>query len=306
MVRGSRRGVAALLIVSALGACTPGVANPVETTAPRSTSTSGDTTTTLATTTTTVATTTTTPATTTSNAPTTSTTSEVDADVRIPEGEGPFPAVVLVHGGGWVTGDPVIMEPLAEQLTSNGFLTVNTTYELATLEEASFPEAVRDVACAVSYASQLPDSDGTVAVIGHSAGAHIGAVVALTGDQYDSDCIANGNPMPARFVGLAGPYDVDRLGLAMLPFFGVVPDAAPEIWTAGNPQKLTSANPELEALIMYGERDGLVDPSFAIEFHEALLGAGADSLLELVEGARHNDMHDPELVGDLIITWLTR
>jgi hypothetical protein len=57
---------------------------------------------------------------------------------------------------------------------------------------------------------------------------------------------------------------------------------------------------------MYGENDGLVAVSFAVEFHQALMESGSDALLELVEGARHSDMHDPDLVGDLIVTWLSR
>jgi hypothetical protein len=57
---------------------------------------------------------------------------------------------------------------------------------------------------------------------------------------------------------------------------------------------------------MFGEFDGLVDDRFASDFHQAIVEAGGDSLLELVEGARHNDMPDPTFVGDLIVTWLER
>jgi hypothetical protein len=130
--------------------------------------------------------------------------------------------------------------------------------------------------------------------------------VALTGDRYAKDCPVPGSGVPERLVGLAGPYDVDRLGLVMLPFFGTGPNGDPEAWAAGNPLLLADQNTELSSLIMYGENDGLVDASFAIDFHEALVASGADSLLELVEGARHNQMRDPEWVGDLIVVWLDR
>ncbi len=112
--------------------------------------------------------------------------------------------------------------------------------------------------------------------------------------------------MPEKFIGLAGPYDTDRLGLAVLPFFGAGPELEPELWKAGNPMEHTSRNPSLAALIMYGDEDGLVEPGFAIDFHNALTDSGVNSLLELVEGARHADMDDPEWVGDLIVTWLQR
>jgi acetyl esterase/lipase len=198
------------------------------------------------------------------------------------------------------------MGPLASHLNENGILTVNTRYRLSTLDRPGFPGAVEDVACAVNYAAGHPESNGSVAVVGHSAGAHIGAIVALTGGDYPGDCPFTGPGVPARFVGLAGPYDVTRIGPVLAVFFGESSEADPDTWSAGNPQELTDENPELDSLIMYGELDGLIDDRFAFDFHDALQESGSSSLLELVEGARHNDMHDPDLVGELIVTWLHR
>jgi acetyl esterase/lipase len=224
----------------------------------------------------------------------------------VPDGEGPFPAVVLVHGGGWVAGAPRLMAPLARHLTENGFLTVSAAYTLASRDRPGYPAAVEDVACAVRFASLHPDSDGTVAVIGHSAGAHIGALVSLVGDRYRGDCPFGGPGLPDLFVGLAGPYDVTRLGIAVAGFFGGPPDRLPEEWEAGNPINFPAENSDLDTLIMYGELDGIVVDGFAIDFHNALMDAGVDSLLEQIAGARHNDVHNPTLVGDLIVTWLER
>jgi dienelactone hydrolase len=302
MARRPGRRLTALLTLLALAACSPvsGQAGPTSEPGPSS---SPPTTTVPETTTSTLDPTTT-------SAPPFTTTSagsvEVDAEVAVPSGDGPFPAVVLVHGGGWVTGSPDLLRPLADYLVEQGYLTVNTRYALADFDNAGFPEAVDDVACAVRYAATHPDSDGTVAVIGHSAGAHIGALVALTGDQYGADCPHPGSGVPERFVGLAGPYDVSRLGIAIVAFFGAGPEQAPEVWDAGNPQLLTDENTALDSLILYGDEDGLVDASFAIDFFEALSLSGSQSLLELVEGAGHNEVHDPDLVGDLIVTWLER
>ncbi len=182
---------------------------------------------------------------------------------------------------------------------------MNTPYELA-VQEASFPAAVDDVACAVRLASSLPSSNGVVTVLGHSAGAHLSALVALTGERYGSECPYPYSGGPDALVGLAGPYDVDRLGLMMLPFFGGGPNVEPDAWEAGNPMKLITSDIDFPTLIMFGDRDALVDPSFALDFHQALTDAGADSTLELVEGARHMDLRDPATVGELIATWLER
>ena len=297
MARGPIRGFLAVLIL-AVAACAPSVGIETTTTGAPTTTTSAP-----------AAATTSTPPTT--SAPTATSTgmtavSEIDAEVTVPDGEGPFPAVVLVHGGGWVAGAPGIMDPLADFLNENGYLTVNTRYTLATFDRPAFPDAVEDVACAVRHAASHPDGDGTVAVIGHSAGAHIGALVALTGDDYPGDCPYPGSGLPDRFVGLAGPYDVSRLGIAIAAFFGGGPERVPDLWKAGNPLNFAGANPDLQALIMYGDLDGIVADVFAVDFHETLIESGVDSVLEVVEGARHNEMHQPDLVGDLIVTWLGR
>ncbi|MGH3649635.1 MAG: alpha/beta fold hydrolase, partial [Acidimicrobiia bacterium] len=247
MAHGPSRRILAVLIALLLGGCSGGeiagttltstTVRPAPTTSPPLTTTS------------------TVPGTTTTGAgPSTTTGSsiDIDAEVQVPDGEGPFPAVVLVHGGGWVAGGPSVMRPLANHLLDNGFLTVNTRYRLATRDHPGFPEAIDDLACAVRYAAAHPASDGSVAVVGHSAGAHLGAIVALTGDEYGQDCAVPGTALPERFVGLAGPYDVSRLGMAMTAFFGAGPSTAPEAWRRGNPQLLTEQNPGLEALIMYG------------------------------------------------------
>jgi acetyl esterase/lipase len=226
-------------------------------------------------------------------------------EVRVPDGEGPFPALVLVHGGGWVAGTPSLMSDLARYLTGEGYLTVNTGYTLSN-RMAGFPAAVDDVACAIRHAAAHPDSDGSVAVVGFSAGAHIGALAALDGSIYGERCSLTEPVIPDRLVGMAGPYDVSRLGALILPFFGVPPAEDPELWTAGNPLRQAGRNPGLSTLLLHAGNDGLVDLDFATDFATALTDAGSEALVEVVEGARHGDLQDPHVVGDLVAAWLAR
>ena len=303
MVRGPGRSLPSLLtftvLVLTLASCSASAqttvsSGPLPTTTVTSPPTSTTSTSTTSTTTTTAATNTTTVA---------DPLPEIDAEVLIPDGAGPFPAVVLVHGGGWVAGSPEMMQPLADFLTNEGYLTVNAAYTLS-FEQPGFPAAIDDIACAVRYAAAHPDSDGTVVVLGYSSGAHISAVVALNGDDYAADCPIPGTGVPDRLVGLAGPYDVARLGPLMIPFFGATPGEDPDAWRAGNPLNLVDQNPDLESLLLYGGDDEIVDSSFAFDFAEALNGAGSEALVEEVEGALHTEMFEPSLVGDLVATWL--
>jgi acetyl esterase/lipase len=292
VVPGSGRRVAARLIAAALAILV--VAACESTSGPETTRTTSV-----------AATTTLSPTASSTGATITTPFSSADLEILVPEGEGPFPAVVLVHGGGWVGGSPELMSDLARFLTEAGFLSVNTAYTLSN-GVAGFPTAVDDVACAVRNAADHPAGDGTVAVVGHSAGAHLAALVALDTDVYGQGCAVTEPTIPDRLVGLAGPYDVARIGPLIAPFFGVPPNENPEMWQAGNPLNQVANNPDLISLIMHGEEDGLVDLTFATDFTEALTNAGSEAVVEVVEGARHNEMHDPDVVGDLIVTWLKR
>jgi acetyl esterase/lipase len=227
-------------------------------------------------------------------------------EVLVPEGEGPFPALVLAHGGGWVGGSPSQMGDLARFLTDQGYLTVNTSYTLSN-GLAGFPLAVDDVACAVRHAAAHPDSNGSVAIVGFSAGAHIGALVALDGEgRYGDRCSLPDPVTPDRFVGLAGPYDVARLAPLVVPFFGVPVSEDPELWVTGNPLRQAAGDPGLDSLLLHGENDALLDLGFAADFAEALTEAGAEALVEVVEGAGHGDLQHPGVVGDLVAAWLAR
>ncbi|MDH3190294.1 MAG: alpha/beta hydrolase [Acidimicrobiia bacterium] len=221
----------------------------------------------------------------------------------IPAGDGPFPAVVLAHGGGWIVGEPASIQPLADFLTDNGFLTVNASYQLA-LQAPGFPAAIEDIACAVRYAASHPLGDGTVVVIGHSAGAHIGAVVALTGASYSGSCELVGGGIPDGFIGLAGPYDVLRVGAIMTPFFGNPIEDSPDDWEAGNPTHLAANNPALRALLIHGAIDQVVPPDFSQNFYQNLVDGGVAAELVILESVDHAGVRSPSIVGETILEWI--
>src|SRR6202035_311701 len=58
--------------------------------------------------------------------------SSLRLDAQIPDGPGPFPAAILVHGGGWVAGDRTSnVQPLFEPLSDAGFVWFSVSYRLA-------------------------------------------------------------------------------------------------------------------------------------------------------------------------------
>lgn len=104
-------------------------------------------------------------------------------DLYAPSAPGPHPVVVFVHGGGWRTGDKrnaAVGEEKAAFFTREGFVYVSLNYRLS--PKAAHPAHIEDVAAGVAWVgSHVAEHGGDprrIAVMGHSAGAHLAALVA--------------------------------------------------------------------------------------------------------------------------------
>jgi alpha-L-fucosidase 2 len=106
-------------------------------------------------------------------------------DATIPPGEGPFPAAILVHGGGWVRGNRTVdVEPLFKPLTAAGIAWFSISYRL-TADFTQFGAAVSDVETAIrfvkAHAKEYRIDPERIALIGESAGGQLALMAALEG-----------------------------------------------------------------------------------------------------------------------------
>lgn len=118
-------------------------------------------------------------------------------DVYPAPGDGPAPAVVFVHGGGWVIGDKsgIATAPFAlDFFADEGFSVVSTNYRLITdpgSPNATWDDQPTDVAAAVAWVSEHADElcidAERIVLIGHSAGAHIVALVGSDGSYLEAE-----------------------------------------------------------------------------------------------------------------------
>lgn len=95
---------------------------------------------------------------------------------------GLFPIVIMIHGGGWKSGDRSMLHPMAAKLAKNGFAAVTVEYRLS--PEAKFPAAIFDLKSSVRWLkanSQKYDIDtNKIAVLGCSAGGTLAALLGAT------------------------------------------------------------------------------------------------------------------------------
>lgn len=165
------------------------------------------------------------------------------------------PVVVFFYGGSWDSGDRADYRFAAEALTSQGFVAVVPDYRV--YPEVLFPDFLDDAAKAARWVKDNIARHGgdpqRVFLMGHSAGAHIAAMLAL-----DAEYLAKVKLAPKDFrgmIGLAGPYDFLPLKKQTLKtIFG--PEEGR--WRSQPINYVSGNNPPL--LLLVGKKDTLVSP----------------------------------------------
>lgn len=99
------------------------------------------------------------------------------------------PAVIMIHGGGWVEGDKSSFDHYCTQFAKLGFFCATINYRLA--REAPYPAAIEDCKCAIRWLRTHADEynvDGSrIAVYGNSAGGHLALMAAMAGKDAGFD-----------------------------------------------------------------------------------------------------------------------
>ena len=126
-------------------------------------------------------------------------------DAFLPEGTGPFPVAIVVHGGGWVAGDRSRnVEPLFQPLVEGGFVCFSISYRLAR-EMYLLGAAVEDVEQAIRYVQahcqEYKGDPGKIALVGESAGGQLAAMAAL----------GKGGSAIKAVLALYAPTDLEQL-----------------------------------------------------------------------------------------------
>lgn len=103
-------------------------------------------------------------------------------DVYQPAKKGKYPALIMIHGGGWRSGNKTMERPLAQQIAEQGYVTIPVEYRLSL--EAKYPAAVHDIKTAIRFVKDNAEKysiDTTrIAIEGESAGGQLAMLVAMT------------------------------------------------------------------------------------------------------------------------------
>ncbi len=213
-------------------------------------------------------------------------------------GEGPFPTIVCIHGGGFRAGSREGYNALCIKLAQHGYAAMTVSYRLA--PKFKFPAAIYDTKAAVRWAranaAKYKIDPDRIGVTGGSAGGHLAQFLAVTSDvkEFEGE---GGNPTAsskvACVVNVYGPSDFTKS-------YGKSVDAAEvlPLWLGGN---LETARPmhirssplnwvtpnAAPTLCIHGTEDKYVAHEQAAWMIDRLKACGVEADLLTLEGAGH-------------------
>lgn len=139
---------------------------------------------------------------------------DLHLDLFAPVKGGLYPGVLLIHGGGWRSGDRSMEIPMAQLLASHGYVTATVEYRLSV--EALYPAAVQDLKTALRWmranASKYNIDTTKIAVYGCSAGGQLAFFLGATNGikKFEGEGYLNYSSNVQSVVTLDGIYNMTR------------------------------------------------------------------------------------------------
>lgn len=232
-------------------------------------------------------------------------------ELRLPAGKGPFPVVAVIHGGCWTRSfeDATGTSPLADMLTKRGIATWNIEYRARGDAGAGYPGTFQDVGAAVDHlralARRYPLDLKRLAIVGHSAGAHL-ALFAASRSKLKGP-LGSGALKPVAVAAIDGPgsirefvgVDKDVCGQPVIvPLLGGTPAEKPQAYQDASP--IDHLPLGMRTLLVRGAL------GFSMDAYEAKAKASGDDVRTIATNPKdHFDVITPGLPnGEKVADWL--
>jgi acetyl esterase/lipase len=265
---------------------------------------------------------------------------ELTLDLAAPDpavhGPGPYPGLVLLHGGGWNIGH-LYSDDFRDRLqegADHGYVTITVDYRLTAKSEPDlitprwpWPAQIQDVRCAVrwlrAHAEERDVDPDAIGASGYSAGGHLAMMLGIADHEPGFDgsfCTHDASAAVRAVVSQSGPADLvtmfpqtEAIGRYWVNRLLALPgdatpdddrapydDASPAFWL--DPE--AGAAPLMQ---LQGEEDTLVPPEGQEDLHAAFEAAGLASTLLLFEGGGHGWTGDADVrAREQGLLWLDR
>lgn len=159
-------------------------------------------------------------------------------------------ALIIIHGGGWRTGNRAMHYPLAQHLARRGYVCITPEYRLST--EALYPSAVHDIKAVIRWVKlhvkEFDIDTATIAVAGHSAGGELAAFMGATNGKTEFEghlCNDKSSSRVGAVIDMdgilafihpeSGEGDDGKRTSAATYWFGYSKKENPELWMEASP-----------------------------------------------------------------------
>lgn len=233
---------------------------------------------------------------------------ELKLDLARPQGDGPFPAIVFIHGGGWSGGNRQGYRGQIQEAAKRGYVAATISYRLMKYDQAKketttatpiFPAQIHDAKAAVRWvranAQKFHINPDRIGVTGGSAGGHLSLLVGLAGPTANLEG-DSGNPGQSSRVQavvntfgpteMVGCYQKSSVAWIFRLFMGGTPSESPERYKAASPVTYVSKDAP-PVLTLHGDKDALVPIEQAKLLDEKMKAVGASHTLMVFQGQGH-------------------
>jgi acetyl esterase/lipase len=224
------------------------------------------------------------------------------AELFRPDGPGPFPVALLVHGGCWSVkfGGIGQMRNMAGALAARGIAVWNIEYRRVDEDGGGYPGTYQDIDAALdrlgAEAAAYQLDLGRIVAIGHSAGGQLVQWIAGRSRIAPSSVLFQARPLPVReIISLGGLADLRHEQALIKTSCGRdtaqlagMPDAArPDVFSDTNAAELMPNGSR--TLLVNGELDAISPPRAAHAYAARARAAGDSAEVMILPGASHYD-----------------
>jgi acetyl esterase/lipase len=229
--------------------------------------------------------------------------SEQFGELRLPEGDGPHPVVVVIHGGFWQAAyDLKHLYPFSAALTAAGWATWSIEYRRVGQEGGGWPDTFDDVAAATDALRDLAAPHSLdlrrVFAIGHSAGGHLALWTASRHRIPVESAVYRKSPLPVKgVVSLAGVCDLRQAwdlklgGGVVRGLLGGTPEEFSDRYSAASPADLLPLG--VPQVLVHGEKDAAVPFAMSQAYQKKATERGDAARLVALPDAGHFEVIDP-------------
>ncbi len=228
-------------------------------------------------------------------------------ELRVPQGAGPHPVAVLVHGGCFEAAYATARDlgPMADALKADGIATWNIEYRRLGQPGGGWPGTYLDVGRAVDHlrtlAGQYRLDLGRIVLVGHSAGGHLAMWAAARARLPAKSPLYLRDPLPVRgVVDLAGPVDMTAniqgyqtlcRDSVITSLLGGTPATVPERYAQASPIRLLPLG--VPQVLVVGTHEDFVPLPLVETYARAARDAGDTVRVVVIPGAGHFEIASP-------------